>query len=269
MRITRFLDTTGRVCHGIDRGEGIAELLKGELLNSQGWLGLEPTGESARIIKRLAPLVPATIFCIGKNYAEHAAEFGGQAPERPVMFMKPNSALNHPDAPIRIPACANDDEVDYEAELAVVIGKPGRDIAEADALDHVLGYTCANDVSARWWQKQGGGGQWIRGKSFDTFCPLGPVLLTADEIDDPQNLAISTTLNDKVMQSSNTAKMIFPVAHLIAFLSQDTTLLPGTVILTGTPEGVGFARKPPVMLKPGDTVTVEIETIGKLTNPVR
>lgn len=269
MQITRFLDDSGETRYGIDQGGGIAELLSGDLLTPEGRLGLEPSGESAAIAKRLAPLVPTTIFCIGKNYAEHAAEFGSDLPERPVIFMKPGSALNHPDAPIRLPACANGEEVDYEAELAVVIGRPGRDIPEADALSHVLGYTCANDVSARWWQKHGSGGQWIRGKGFDTFCPLGPVLVTADEIADPQSLAISTTLNGQGMQSSNTANMIFPVATLIAFLSQDTTLLPGTVILTGTPEGVGFARKPPVTLQPGDSVTVEVERIGRLTNAVR
>ena len=138
-----------------------------------------------------------------------------------------------------------------------------------DALGHVFGYTCANDVSARRWQKHAGGGQWIRGKSFDTFCPLGPLVVDAGEIPDPQNLPIRSVLNGQTMQSSNTRDMIFPVAELIAFISRDTTLLPGTVILTGTPEGVGFARKPPVYLADGDTIEVTIDGIGTLSNPVR
>ena len=141
-------------------------------------------------------------------------------------------------------------------------------MSKADALKHVLGYTCGNDVSARDWQKHGGGGQWCRGKSFDTFCPLGPVLVTADEIPNPNFLGIKTILNGQTMQDWNTNDMIFDVPSLIAFLSGSTTLLPGTVIITGTPHGVGFARKPPVFLKPGDTVTIEIDKIGALTNPV-
>jgi 2-keto-4-pentenoate hydratase/2-oxohepta-3-ene-1,7-dioic acid hydratase in catechol pathway len=166
-------------------------------------------------------------------------------------------------------ACEHGPEVDYEAELAVVIGSTCRDVDPDTALDHVFGYTCANDVSARRWQKHGGGGQWIRGKSFDTFCPLGPFLVSADEIPDPQALAIGCRVNGRVMQAGTTADMIFPVRELIAFLSRDTTLLPGTVILTGTPAGVGFARQPPVFLADGDEVTISIERIGDLTNPVQ
>jgi 2-keto-4-pentenoate hydratase/2-oxohepta-3-ene-1,7-dioic acid hydratase in catechol pathway len=189
-------------------------------------------------------------------------------PDAPVVFMKPTTALNHPGDPIRIPACCTSGpEVDYECELAVVLGRETRNVKEADALRSVYGYTCANDVSARRWQRNNGT-QWVRGKSFDTFCPLGPVLVTAEEIPDPQTLTIKTILNGQVMQSHTTADMIFPVAKLISFLSQDTTLLPGTVILTGTPQGVGFARKPPVFLKPGDEVVIEIERIGRLVNPV-
>jgi 2-keto-4-pentenoate hydratase/2-oxohepta-3-ene-1,7-dioic acid hydratase in catechol pathway len=182
--------------------------------------------------------------------------------------MKPTSALAHPGDPIRLPACQNDEEVDYECELAVMIGKAARDVSEAEALDYVLGYTCGHDVSARHWQLQFGGGQWIRGKSFDTFCPLGPTLVTTDEIPDPQTLSIKTLLNGQTMQDHTTGDMIFSVGQLIHFLSQDTTLLPGTAILTGTPQGVGFARKPPVWLKPGDEVVIEIEKIGRLVNPV-
>jgi 2-keto-4-pentenoate hydratase/2-oxohepta-3-ene-1,7-dioic acid hydratase in catechol pathway len=152
--------------------------------------------------------------------------------------------------------------------LAVVIGKECKNVTADDALDYVLGYSCANDVSARDWQLKFGGGQWLRGKAFDTFCPLGPVLTTADEIPDPNDLEIKTTLNGDVVQDWNTSDMIFSVRQLVSFLSGSTTLAPGTVILTGTPHGVGMAAKPPRWLRPGDRVTVEIERIGKLTNPV-
>ena len=151
----------------------------------------------------------------------------------------------------------------------VVIGKAGKNISRSAALSHVLGYTCGNDVSGRSWQIKKGGSQWCRGKSFDGFCPLGPWLVTPEEIPDPDNLKISTTLNGRVMQSSTTADMIFDIRELIRFLSEGTTLLPGTIIMTGTPPGVGFARKPPVFLKSGDEITVEIEGIGRLSNPVR
>jgi 2-keto-4-pentenoate hydratase/2-oxohepta-3-ene-1,7-dioic acid hydratase in catechol pathway len=159
--------------------------------------------------------------------------------------------------------------VDYECELAVVIGKACKNVSKANALDYVLGYTCANDVSARDWQLKFGGGQWCRGKTFDTFAPLGPCLVLKDEIPDPNKLRIQTVLNGSVMQDWNTDDMIFDVPALIEFLSGDTTLLPGTVILTGTPHGIGAARKPPVFLKDGDVVTIEIEKIGSLTNPVK
>ena len=264
MRITRFRSSDGTTHLGIDRGDGTAELLTGDLFST-----LTPTGQTALIDKRLAPLVPVNIFCIGLNYREHAKETGAQLPEYPVVFMKPAGALNHPESPIVIPkACSRGPEVDYECELAVVIGRTAHNVSEADALKHVLGYTCGNDVSARKWQRNAGGGQWIRGKGFDTFCPLGPVLVTADEIPDPQTLQVSTRLNGELMQNSNSSDMIHTVAQIISYLSQDTTLHAGTVILTGTPSGVGVARTPPVFLKSGDTVVVEIERIGKLENPV-
>jgi len=160
-------------------------------------------------------------------------------------------------------------KVDYECELAIVMGKACKNATEQNALNYVLGYTCSNDVSARKWQMNRGGGQWNYGKSFDTFCPLGPVITSSSVITDPNNLKISTTLNGKVLQSSNTSDMIFSIKKIIEFLSKSTTILPGTVILTGTPEGVGFARKPPIFLSHGDKVTIEIEHIGKLTNPVK
>ena len=265
MRFTRFLDADGQTHDGLDRGDGTAEILRRSPIHHP----IDSTGRAVPVVTRLAPLRPVNIFCIGLNYRQHALETGAAIPEHPVVFMKPTSTVADPGERITIPACCTrGDEVDYEAELAVVIGKTGRDIPRERALDYVLGYTCADDISARKWQKQGGGGQWIRGKSFDTFCPLGPVLVTRDEIPDPQALTLSTTINGERLQNSTTADMIYAVAELIAFLSQDTTLLAGTVILTGTPPGVGMAREPRRFLQPGDEVTVEIEGIGKLTNPV-
>lgn len=265
MRITRFVDADGRQRLGADRGDGTAELLDGELYSPAG---LRATGRVEKIARRLVPLDPANIFCIGLNYKAHARESKMDVGPYPTVFMKPTTATIGPGEPIRIPAATLDGpEVDYECELVVVIGRACRDVPAARALECVLGYTCGNDVSARHWQKSCGG-QWVRGKSFDTFCPLGPVLVTADEIADPQALRISTRLNGLVMQDSTTADMIFPVAELVAFLSRDTTLLPGTIILTGTPSGVGFARRPEVFLKPGDRVAVEVERIGVLENPV-
>lgn len=263
MRIIQFESSDGQVAFAQEQGDGEVELLEGNL-----FAGLRPSGRPAQIRTTLAPLEPVNIFCIGLNYREHAAETGAILPENPVIFMKPTSALNHPDQPIRLPACSHGPEVDYEAELAVVIGRPALNVPEQEALDYVLGYTCANDVSARRWQKHGGGGQWTRGKGFDSFCPLGPVLVTADEIPDPQSLRLRSILNGEVMQDGSTSDMIFPVARLIHLMSQDTTLLPGTVILTGTPPGVGFARTPPVYLQSGDRIDIDIEAIGCLSNPV-
>ena len=264
MRVIRFVDENGDIRLGEGGGEhGRARVLAGSLYG-----GLQPSNDDADVVKLLAPLEPSNIFCIGLNYREHAAESGLAAPESPVVFMKPTSSLLAPGDSIVLPACQHDSEVDYECELAVVIGKACRDVAESEALQYVAGYTCGHDVSARHWQLHKGGGQWIRGKGFDTFCPLGPALVTADEIGDPQALAIKTILNGETMQDHTTGDMIFSVAYLIHFLSQDTTLLPGTVILTGTPQGVGFARKPPVFLQAGDEVVIEIENIGRLVNPV-
>lgn len=265
MRIVRFQDGTGRTLFGIDRGDGSAHCLGGDPLSEP----VHETGQVLPIARRLAPVEPINIYCIGQNYRKHIEEMGHQPPPRPVVFMKPTTALTHPGDPIRLPACQLDGpETDYECELAVVIGKAAHNVPVDQALDCVLGYSAANDVSARHWQMTGGGGQWVRGKGFDTFCPLGPVLVTADEIPNPQHLRLSTTLNGNVVQDSNTSDMLFGVAELIAFLSQDTTLLPGTLILTGTPPGVGFARDPKLLLKPGDEVVVEVEKIGRLHNPV-
>ncbi len=266
MRIIRFMDEYGHTHRGRDLGDGSGEILTGPLD------ALTSTGDTARVKRLLAPVQPPNIFCIGLNYRAHAAESNSPIPETPVLFMKPTTALANPGDAIRIPLCTQrGPEVDYEVELAVVIAKEVRNAPVEEALDCVLGYTVANDVSARRWQRHNGG-QWIRGKGFDTFCPLGPVIVTAglgeDEIRDPQNLRLKTTVNDQVLQDSSTSDMIFSVAQIISFLSMDTTLLPGTVILTGTPPGVGFARKPPVWLSQGDTVSVEVERIGSLCNPV-
>jgi 2-keto-4-pentenoate hydratase/2-oxohepta-3-ene-1,7-dioic acid hydratase in catechol pathway len=216
----------------------------------------------------LAPVEPTAILCIGLNYRAHAAETGADVPEHPILFVKGINALQHPGGAIEIPRHLASTKVDYECELAVVIGRRCKNVSRESALDYVLGYTCANDVSARDWQIDFGGGQWCRGKFFDTFAPLGPCLVTPDEIPDPNDLAIETVLNGDVVQSSNTSDMIFDVPTLISFLSGSTTLLPGTVILTGTPPGIGMAQDPPRWLRPGDSCTIRIERIGELTNPV-
>ncbi|MEX0775626.1 MAG: fumarylacetoacetate hydrolase family protein [Phycisphaeraceae bacterium] len=263
MRIIRFVGEQGGIHRGVEVEPGVGQVYSGDLVH-----GLEATERRVKITRMLAPLQPASIFCVGLNYRAHAAESNSPIPEYPVLFMKPTTSVTNPGDPIRIPACCtHGPEVDYECELAVVIGQEARNVDEATALDHVFGYTVANDVSARLWQRNNGG-QWVRGKGFDTFCPLGPAVVTRDEIPDPQTLRLRTTLNGQVMQDSNTADMIFTVARIVSFISQDTTLLPGTVILTGTPQGVGFAKKPPVYMKAGDSVTVEIDGIGQLTSPV-
>jgi 2-keto-4-pentenoate hydratase/2-oxohepta-3-ene-1,7-dioic acid hydratase in catechol pathway len=264
MRIVRFIDDKGRICYGRNYQDDAVELLEGELFT-----GLNPTGETRGVKKLLAPVVPPAVFGIGLNYHKHAQETGMETPKYPVLFMKNPAAVTNPADPILLhPCCMEPPEVDYETELAVVIGKAAKDVQAAEALNYVLGYTAANDVSARRWQGKRGAGQWVRGKSFDTFCPLGPELVTPDELKDPQNLRLTCVLNGQVMQDANTSDMIFPVSELIAYLSTGVTLLPGSVILTGTPSGVGFTRKPPVYLMPGDTVAVTVEGIGTLTNPV-
>jgi 2-keto-4-pentenoate hydratase/2-oxohepta-3-ene-1,7-dioic acid hydratase in catechol pathway len=230
--------------------------------------GFAGAGKVADMAKVLAPVAPPAIFCTGLNYRKHAEETSARLPKFPILFMKSPSAVQNPGDPIRIPTRLASHEVDYECELAIVIGRVAKNVSRGDAMDFVAGFTCANDVSARDWQVRFGGSQWCRGKTFDTFAPMGPCLVTPDEISNPNALAIRTVLNGVTMQEDNTSDMIFDVPALIEFYSGSTTLLPGTVILTGTPSGVGMARKPPVWLKPGDVVTVEIEKIGSLTNPV-
>lgn len=262
MKIVRFL-SNGREHVGRLHDDQRVTRLEGSLFDT-----LRDTGEPVTVDTLLAPVEPRDILCVGLNYRRHAAESGAAPPEHPVLFMKNTGAVQHPGAPIVLPRSLRSDQVDYECELAVVIGTECHNVPRADALSHVLGYTCANDVSARDWQKQGGGGQWCRGKSFATFCPLGPVLVTADEIPNPNGLRIRTFVGDTLMQNGSTDDMIFDVPRLIEFLSASSVLRAGTVILTGTPAGVGMARTPPVFLQAGDSVTVEIEGIGSLTNPV-
>ena len=206
------------------------------------------------------------VICIGANYADHAREMGGVAPELPVVFSKFPSSIVGPDSEIRLPKIST--KVDFEAELVVVIGVGGKHIARENAMNHVLGYCCGNDISARDWQKGKPGGQWLLGKTFDNFAPLGPMIVTKDEIPDPHNLGIRLRLNGELMQDSNTSQLIFPIDYLISHLSQFMTLKPGDLIFTGTPPGVGAGRKPPLFLKPGDQVEVEIDGLGVLSNSV-
>lgn len=263
MRIVRYGDPDGAVHYAAEQPGGGALRIEGDILSEY-----RLTGEPARIERLLAPVAPCAVLAIGLNYKEHARETGAKTPEYPILFFKGLNSVQNPGGPIEIPTHLASAEVDYEGELAVVIGRTCKNVAKADALDYVLGYTCANDVSARDWQMKWGGSQWCRGKTFDTFCPLGPRLVTKDEIANPNDLRLRCIVSGETMQDINTSDMIFDVPSLIAFLSGSTTLLPGTVILTGTPQGVGMGRDPKRWLHPGDTVTVEIEKIGSLTNPV-
>lgn len=263
MRILRCLTEHDLTVYATEGEMGSYHLLSGNPYD-----GFKATQSHVPVKQILAPVAPAMIWCIGLNYRRHAEETGARIPEQPVVFAKGPNTVQRPGGPIVIPTHLASDQVDYECELAVVIGRACKNVSPAEALDYVLGYTCANDVSARDWQIKRGGSQWSRGKTFDTFAPLGPALITPDDIPDPNALRISTRLNGELVQDSNTSDMIFDVREIIAFLSGSTTLLPGTVILTGTPEGVGMARTPPRWLAPGDEVTIEIEKIGALTNPV-
>lgn len=263
MKIIRYVDRSGRVHHARQNADGSANRIDGDLFGAYA-----VTKDVADVAQLLAPLRPAQIWAIGLNYRRHAEETHAKLPEFPVLFAKGVNTVQRPGGPIVIPGHLASAEVDYECELAVVIGRDCKNVARDRALDFVLGYTAANDVSARDWQKQWGGGQWCRGKTFDTFAPLGPCLVTSDELPRPNTLRIGTVVNGERVQDSTTADMIFDVPRLIEFLSGSTTLPAGTVILTGTPAGVGMARTPPRWLKAGDVVTVEIEGIGQLTNPV-
>jgi 2-keto-4-pentenoate hydratase/2-oxohepta-3-ene-1,7-dioic acid hydratase in catechol pathway len=237
-------------------------------LLAAGFDASTPVGDdvAADAYRLLCPVrAPQKVLAIGLNYRDHARESGAELPKAPLLFAKTPNSLVGPDEPLSW-AAADTSEVDYEAELAVIIGTAARRVGIASALDHVFGYTACNDVSAR--DAQFGDGQWTRGKSFDTFCPLGPVIVTADEIRDPQALGIRCRVNGETLQDGTTADMVFGVAELISRLSQVMTLEPGDVIATGTPVGVGFARTPPVFLRDGDVVEIDIDGIGVLRNPV-
>lgn len=269
-RIIRFVGADGNVHMGEEPNDGEVEatVLSGGLYDGS----LVRTSEKCAVQKLLSPLEPCNIFCIGLNYMKHYEESAKKReiplPDRPVIFMKPTSALSNPGDPINLPNIEYGDQLDWEVELTIVIGRACRNVAKEDALNYVLGYTVGNDVSSRHWQKNAGAGQWIKGKSFDSFCPLGPVLVTTQAIPDPQNLSLQTRVNGQIQQHSNTKDMIFTCGEIIEWLSNNMTLLPGTVILTGTPEGVAAGREPPNWLKSGDVVECEIDGIGVLKNVV-
>ena len=263
MKIFRYLDQAGTMGFGRFDEQGQTLLI---LKKDDG--DFEVTDEKITPFQLLTPIDFRCIYAVGLNYRGHAEESGKEPPKYPMIFMKAPTSIQNPGDPIVLPRFLRSDKVDYEGELGVVIGRPCKNVKPEEALSYVLGYTCVNDVSARDWQKEKGEGQFCRGKSFDTFCPSGPCLATADEIPDPSKLVVRTFVNDEKMQESSTDDLIFDVPTLISFLSGSTTLLPGTLILTGTPSGVGDARDPCRYLVPGDEVTVEIDGIGILTNPV-
>ena len=261
MKYIKFIDNDSEIRFGVLDPDGTIQLIDGPILDER-----RVTGESLSIddIQQfLPPVVPPNIIAIGRNYSEHAKELDSEVPERPLIFIKATTSILAHGQTIRLPKPAPN-EVDYEAELVVVIGKQAKCITPEQAPDYIFGYTCGNDVCARDCQKRIDK-QWARAKSFDTFAPVGPVIET--ELD-PTNVRIRSILNGVTMQDDTTASMIFPVFELISYLSQNFTLLPGTLIFTGTPSGVGAGRKPPVFLKPGDTITIEIEGIGSLENQV-
>jgi len=260
MKIIRHLTSTGPAYAAL-QPDGSALALEGDHFTK-----LRLTGKSITPGKLLAPLDPTNILGIGLNYRRHAEEGGKAVPTRPMWFMKTTNTVQNPGDPIRLPASST--KVDYEGELAIILGRPARNVSKSEALSYIFGYTIANDISARDWQFEWGGGQFCHGKSFDTFCPLGPVLVTADELSTPNALQLKTTVNGEVRQDWSTSDMVFDVSTIISFLSEDRTLPVGTVILTGTPHGVGYACKPPCWLKNGDQIAVSIDSIGTLSNGV-
>jgi acylpyruvate hydrolase len=276
MRIASFR-RDGKISYGLLDGDELVDLpgldpqlppaLNDALPTLRGYVPPAGTQDTVSLSGvTLLPVIPSPqkIICIGVNYADHAAETGQAPPPYPTVFAKFANTLAASGDPIVLPKAST--MPDYEGELAVVIGRPGRQISEQDALDYVAGYTAFNDVSAR--DFQGHTSQWTMGKSPDTFGPLGLALVTADEIPDPQKLELRTTVNGEVLQQASTADMVFTVRQLIAYLSQTMTLLPGDVIATGTPSGIGAARTPPRFLRPGDTVVISIDGVTELTNPV-
>ncbi|KAI1659781.1 hypothetical protein F4813DRAFT_324118 [Daldinia decipiens] len=275
-RLIRFLAKNGKTYHGdAILPEGVtdisktkkARVIKGDIFGKH-----EVTDQIAEVRLLLAPLAledVKSVRCLGLNYALHAKEANLPIPKYPVLFYKPVTSLSGPTDPIPIHPIAQEElGLDYEVELVVIIGKEARDVSESEALDYVLGYAVGNDVSHRDWQVARGGGQWSLGKGFDGWAPYGPGIVTSNIIKDPQTLQISTRLNGQTVQNSNTADQIFNVRQTIAFLSKGHTLLPGDLIWTGTPSGVGMGRKPQLWLKDGDIVEVELENVGVVTNKV-
>jgi len=281
MRLVSYLSSAGPRIAAL-RGEKYVAISSGDVPDSmRALLALGDEGvhraadaaargpeiDPAAIRKLLAPVPdPRKVICVGLNYADHAKESGAAPPDEPVLFNKFPTALIGHGEPIVLPRVSQ--EVDYEAELVVVIGRGGRHIPRERAYEHVAGYCPGHDVSARDWQLRKPGKQWLLGKTFDTFAPCGPALVTRDEIPDPGTLSIRFRLNGETLQDSNTDQFIFPVDEVVSYVSQVCTLEPGDLIYTGTPPGVGFARKPPRFMKPGDVAEVEIEGLGILRNPV-
>jgi 2-keto-4-pentenoate hydratase/2-oxohepta-3-ene-1,7-dioic acid hydratase in catechol pathway len=264
MKIIRFVSKEQKILYGaysLDQPES-AKIIEGDIFST-----FKITSKEAPIKKLLAPISPVNILALGINYKKHGDETAIAYPQQPMLFLKATTSIIGHEGPVILPA-AGPDHVDYEAELAIVIGKEAKNVMPEKAMDYIMGYTCANDVSARDWQLEKQNGQWARGKSFDTFCPLGPWIVTMEEIENPNDLGIRCIINGQTVQDSRTSNMIFNVRQIISNLSRSLTLLPGTVILTGTPEGVGFTRQPALFLTAGDVVSIEIEKIGTLTNPV-
>lgn len=259
MKFVRFLHSE-QSRYGILEGDLVREI-EGDIFGS--WRGTDRCHAVAGLTLQ-SPVQPASLLCIGKNYQAHAEEFKSEVPPAPILFIKALNTVNAPGAPVFLPSTNLTFQIDYEAELAVIIARQGKNIPENEAMDYVLGYTCANDITARDWQSKDG--QWTRGKSLDSFCPLGPWLET--ELN-PADLKIEGRLNGTIMQSARTSELIFNIPFLIHYLSRGMTLMPGTVLLTGTPAGCGCARKPQVWLKPGDVFEVDIEGIGILRNPIQ
>ena len=270
MKLVQFWDKN-RICLGLVNGRGLMPIdFDGDmidLIESGHRPGYNNEIVSPESVKLAPPVIrPSKIIAIGLNYKDHAEESKGRIPEVPLVFAKfPNSLIGHDDYITWDTSISK--KVDFEAELAVIIGKTLNNCPETEVREAIFGYTCANDVSAR--DLQFGDGQWVRGKSLDTFCPLGPWIVTSDEIADPHSLKIRCWLKGHLMQDSNTSLMIFRIPYLISFLSKHFTLIPGDIILTGTPNGVGAFRKPPIYMKDGDEVAVEIEKVGRLVNVCR
>ncbi|KAI9705775.1 MAG: hypothetical protein M1820_005023 [Bogoriella megaspora] len=275
-RLVRFLAKDGKIYYGdaiLPSGDNdLARTAQAKVIRGSPWGRYEITDQIADVRLLLAPLAredTGTVRCLGLNYEQHAKESGMPIPQYPVLFYKPVTSVGGPFDNIPVSLMAQEAEgLDYECELVVVVGHEARDVSESEALNYVAGYAVGNDVSHREWQLKRGGGQWSHGKGFDGWAPFGPGIVSSKLIKDPENLKISTKVNGKTVQDSTTKDLIFGVAKTIALLSRGTTLLPGDLIFTGTPQGVGSGRKPPLWLKDGDVVDVSLEQVGTCTNEV-